>query len=309
MAAGGGVQVAQEREGVGEFPTAAGPAIAPGAVRGYYIDLRPKAAAAGWPPAWLSPGSLWVNVAQWGLGSFERHLAGEEGPWLEWARAVADPLVAHQDGDGGWSHRDAYKHTFPLAAGWRSAMAQGEGASLLVRIGNETGDERYLDAARHAVRAFPEARLGDGRLPEEYPTAPPSFVLNGAIFAIWGLYDVWLGAADEDAGERFRERVDTLAANVHRWDTGWWSRYDLFPHPVANVASPSYHRLHVLQLRALHLLDPRPELERTAARCESYAEGPWGRRRALAQKVAFRAAVPRRRSLARRLPWSPFFRS
>ncbi|MDX6452928.1 MAG: hypothetical protein QOH16_2977 [Gaiellaceae bacterium] len=309
MAAAGGVTSVQTREGVGEFPTELGPAIVPGTVGGYYVDLRLKAASAGWPPAWLNDGSLWVNVAQWGLGSFERHVAGEPGGWLGWAREVGEYLVARQEQDGGWSHRDAYKHTFPLAAGWRSAMAQGEGASLLVRLANETGDERYAEAASRAIAAYPEARLSGGAVPEEYPTVPPSFVLNGAIFALWGLYDVWRGLGDEAAGARFREGVDTLAANIGRWDTGWWSRYDLFPHPVANVASPSYHRLHIVQLRALDLLEPRAELARTADRFESYLGGSWGRRRALAGKVAFRVAVPRRRSLARRLPWSPFFRT
>jgi len=306
VAAGGGVQ---DREGVGEFPTEIGPAIEPGTVHGYYVDLRLKAKAAGWPPAWLNPGSLWVNVAQWGLGSFERHLAGEEGEWLPWARDVADYLAERQDDDGGWSHRNAYKHTFRLVAGWRSAMAQGEGASLLVRIAKETGDDRYAKAAVRALAAYPEADLGGSSMPEEYPTSPPSFVLNGAIFAIWGLYDVWRGLGDEAAGDRFRERVDTLARTIGRWDTGWWSRYDLYPHPVANVASPSYHRLHIVQLHALAMLEPREELMRAADRFESYLGGEWGKRRALVRKAMFRVVVPRNLALARRLPWSPFYRA
>jgi heparosan-N-sulfate-glucuronate 5-epimerase len=309
VTAGGGPVEEQRREGVGEFPTDMGLAIEPGAVRGYYVDLRLKAARAGWPPAWLNPGSLWVNVAQWGLGSFDRHVLQEQGNWLEYAVAVADYLLEHQDADGGWSHGNAYKHTYRLDAGWRSAMGQGEGASLLVRVAQATGEERYAAAARRAVAAFPEARLGSGPFPEEYPTSPPSFVLNGGIFAIWGLYDVWRGLGDEGAGARFEERVQVLAANLGRWDLGWWSRYDLFPHPVPNVASPSYHRLHIVQLSALHLLAPNDVFSETAARWERYAQSEWARRRTIAQKVAFRIAVPRNRDVARRLPWSPFFRS
>ena len=44
-----------------------------------------------------------------------------------------------------------------------------------------------------------------------------------------------------EARRLFEEGVTTLARNLHRWDTGQWSRYDLFPHPVPNVASPAYH--------------------------------------------------------------------
>ncbi len=46
---------------------------------------------------------------------------------------------------------DPMKHTFPLRPPWISAMAQGEGASLLVRVFQETGDERYAEAAQSAL--------------------------------------------------------------------------------------------------------------------------------------------------------------
>ena len=107
--------------------------------------------------------------------------------------------------------------------------------------------------------------LLDGRpFPEEYPTQPPSFVLNGAIFALWGLRDVAVGLGHAEAGRAFEDGVDALAASIHRWDTGSWSLYDLFPHPVPNVASGAYHALHVAQLEAMVQLAPRPELAAAA---------------------------------------------
>ena len=77
---------------------------------------------------------------------------------------------------------------------------------------------------------------------EEYPTEPPSFVLNGAIFAAWGVRDVAVGLADAEARGLFAAVVETLAGAVDRWDTGYWSLYDLYPHRVRNVASPSTTR-------------------------------------------------------------------
>ena len=290
------------------FSLPAGTQFGPDGVRGYYIDLRVKAEAAQWPHESLGvlEDRLWVRVHQWGLGAYERYLAGEGDQWLRNAVDVGEYALSQQvEGgprDGLWLNRLPYTKTFQLAAGWPSAMAQGEGASLLTRLHLATEDERYAASARRAVRAMalPSTEGGvqaqlDGRpWPEEYPTDPPSFVLNGAIFALWGLYDVGVGLGDEPAERAFREGAAGLAASLHRWDTGWWSRYDLYPHPLTNVSSAAYHRLHIDQLTALHMLAPHPELEATAARFERYAASRVNRARAFAAKAAFRLRVPRR---------------
>jgi hypothetical protein len=298
------------------FELLPGTRVVPGEVHGYYIDLRLKARATGWPPAWLTPASLWVDRFQWGLGSFERHLHGEEGPWLEWATAVAEHALERQRDDGAWPHAEPFLHSFPLERGWLSAMAQGEGASLLVRVAAVTGEERFEEAALRAVRVLEvpvaeggvQTELAGGPFLEEYPTRPSSYVLNGTMFALWGLYDVRHGLGDERAGDLFERCLDTLARNVHRWDTGSWSRYDLYPHPVLDVASASYHLLHTSQLEAMNAIAPRPELAATAERFRRYSESALNRRRAFARKALFRLAVPRSRRVAAWLPWSPFFR-
>jgi hypothetical protein len=180
-------------------------------------------------------------------------------------------------------------------------MAQGQGASLLVRLAAETGEDRFADAARRALGPLrvPVAEGGvsaplDGRaLPQEYPTDPPAHVLNGAIFALWGLHDAGAGLGDEAAARAFDAGVETVASSIQRWDTGRWSRYDLYPHPVVNVATPAYHRLHISLLRSLDLARPRPELRAAAERFERYAARPANQAGALARKVAFRVRVPR----------------
>jgi heparosan-N-sulfate-glucuronate 5-epimerase len=257
-----------------------------------------------------------VALIQWALGAHERWLAGEGERWLAGARQAADLLVEQQatsgGHDGAWVQTALYPHTFRLTPPWVSGMAQGEGASLLVRMHLETADDRYGEAARRALRPLrlasseggASASLDGGSLPEEYPTDPPSFVLNGAIFALWGVRDAGVGLSDADASARFRDGVDVLAENVHRWDTGAWSRYDLFPHPVTNVASTAYHALHVLQLEATNELAPRPALSEAAARFAAYAESRVKRTRAFMAKALFRVAVPRSRRVAAVLPWA-----
>jgi hypothetical protein len=148
------------------------------------------------------------------------------------------------------------------------------------------------------------APLGGTLFPEEYPTQPASFVLNGALFALWGLRDVGLALGDAGALTAFEEGVDALAGNIERWDTGRWSRYDLFPHRVTNVASRAYHELHVAQLEAMHELAPRPELLAAAERFAGYAGSPPARASAFARKALFRLADPRSERLARLLPWA-----
>ena len=297
----------------GSFSPPLGSRIDPRGVDGYYIDFTLKADSTDWPPSWLPHATVvHIPLAQYGLGCVERYLAGEGDMWLDAAITVSDYLLDDQGPDGGWAHREPMPHSYWLRPPWLSAMAQGEAASLLVRVHQQTGETRYAEAAVKALGPMHvpvaeggvRAELGGGFFPEEYPTEPGSFVLNGAIFALWGCRDVAVGLGDSGAAELYAAGVETLAANLDRWDTGSWSRYDLFPHPIRNTASGAYHLLHVRQLEALNRITPRPEFAATADRWASYRASPLRQTRATAEKVAFRLVVPRSKRLAMRLPWS-----
>ena len=300
----------------GSFDPPIGAHWAPGeGIRGYYIDFKLKPESAEWPPFWLGPveGQFHVATAQWGLGAYERYLDGEGEVWLELARKAAEHMLEVQQAggprDGGWLHRVAMPHTFHLEIPWLSAMVQGEGASLLTRLHLETGEERFADGALRALKTM-ELPVADGGtlaefegqpFLEEYPTEVPSCVLNGGIFAIWGFYDVGRGLDDSAAMESFERTTSGLAALASRFDTGYWSRYDLYPHPIANVATPAYHLLHIRQLTALNDLSPRPQLGPLIERFEAYRGKRANHLRATAEKVAFRIRVPRNPLLAKRL--------
>lgn len=290
------------------FDQPVGAFVDPLGVRGYYLDMTVKAVTPSWPPPELDGVDVWVATAQWGLGAHERHLAGRDDAWLKAAVAAGEHLMASQEGSGplagGLVHRKPYPHTFRLDPPWLSAMAQGEAASLFVRLHAATGDERFAAAARAALGPLRvpsseggvRALIGGAPFPEEYPTTPSSYVLNGGIFSLWGLYDVATALGDAGAAQEFAEGLEALAANAGRWDTGYWSRYDLYPHRLTNVASVAYHQLHIDQLTAMALIAPRPELDALRSRFEGYSRSRICRARALASKVAFRLAVPRRRA-------------
>jgi len=301
------------------FDLPIGPRFDSGELSGYYIDFREKAKPASWESErWRFAGRkfVWVWMIQSGLGCYERYLAGEGEEWLAAAAKPSERLLADQEPDGrfegGWVHSFALRHTHPLRPPWLSAMAQGEAASLLSRMLKETGDERFANAALAALEPMRRptdeggvaGRLDGGFFPQEYPTDPPSYVLNGAIFALWGCFDVAVQLRDPAARELFEEGTATLARCIDRFDTGSWSRYDLFPHRMMNLASHAYHDLHISQLRVLGALTDRPELSAAAERFESYGGSRRKSVRALVHKAVFRTSNPRNATLSRILPWT-----
>ena len=114
------------------------------------------------------------------------------------------------------------------------------------------------------------ATLEGGPFVEEYPTTPASYVLNGALFAVWGYHDVGLALRDSDTSERFDELIAVLERALHHYDAGYWSRYDLYPHLIPNVASPAYHLLHIKQLQVMGRLTEIAAFSRMAERFEGY---------------------------------------
>src|SRR5690348_6475686 len=80
--------------------------------------------------------------AQYGLGSYERYLAGEGDQWLEAALATARHMLSIQSDDGAWRELEDYPHTFPLRGPWVSGITQGQGASLLVRMHLASGEQQ-----------------------------------------------------------------------------------------------------------------------------------------------------------------------
>jgi heparosan-N-sulfate-glucuronate 5-epimerase len=284
-----------------------GERIDPGGVHGYYLDMRVKAKTPDWPPPYLPSleRTLKVALAQWGLGAFEQWLATGREEWLAAARLACDHFVSTQVREGplagGWPHGHAFPHSYELPANWLSGMAQGEAASLLVRMHAETGEDSFAEAALRGLGPLRVpvtdggvlASLEGGPWFEEYPTETPSMVLNGGIFAIWGVRDVAVGLRDAEAARLFESAVDALAAGIERWDLGYWSRYDLYPHKRVNVASNAYHELHIDQLAATNAIAARPALAEAEQRFRRYHARRRNGMRAFGAKVAFRLAVPR----------------
>ena len=229
---------------------------------GYYNNLTEKVT---WEPSLLSNNELptlkvnngktiyfAVGIFQYGLGAYDLYLKTGEDIYLRKFMQCATWAIDHQESSGAW---DNFSFLYPHNP--YGAMAQGEAASLLLRAYKHTGDDKYLRASQMSVdfmlKPLTEggtAVYEDGRLVfMEYTHWP--VVLNGWIFAWWGLYDYVLVTKDQG---HYRKLLDlschTMEQMLPSFDIGYWSLYDI----GGRMASPFYHRLHLAQLQAMYQL-------------------------------------------------------
>lgn len=191
-----------------------------------------------------------VAIFQYGLGAYDRYLMNGDDRYLKKFMQCAEWAMNHIDEKGRWNNFFFYSPDTPYGA-----MAQGEGASLLVRAYKHTGEIVYLDKAKEAID-FMLLSLEDGGTTKyedgdaylmEYTFK--GMVMNGAIFAWWGLYDYVL--ATKDTG-RYREAMSktlsSLIIVLPLFKCRYWSMYSL----DGLIASPFYHNLHVAQMEAMY---------------------------------------------------------
>lgn len=138
-------------------------------------------------------------------------------------------------------------------------MAQGEAISLLLRAYSIQKKMRYLEVAENAIiplmypisegglfSTFPDETICF----EEFPSKPPSHVLNGFIFTIFGVFDYLKYFKNPKIGILYQNALDGLQNNLKLYDTGYWTRYDLYP--MSRLASRVYQRVHIQQLNILY---------------------------------------------------------
>lgn len=242
-----------------------------------------------------------IAIAQWGLGNCNLFCQSRNELHREKFLKAADWLCDHLEQNSGgvwvWNHNFDWEYRTLLKAPWHSGLAQGQGISLLVRAHRETGAAKYMEAADRAFASFSTSTDKGGVTFtdkeeniwfEEYIVSPPTHILNGFIWASWGVYDFYLATGSAAAQEFFQRAVRTLQANLHRYDLGFWSLYEQSGTLLPMVAGPFYHRLHIVQLRVMHRLTGDPTFARFADRWESYGRSSVKRTRAFCCKSAFK---------------------
>jgi D-glucuronyl C5-epimerase C-terminus len=242
----------------------------------YYIewDPRPRPRGEGWRTAVLdhdgvlvtSQGHNPVSIAQYALHLYKRLLDGDEVAHSQFL-GQARYFLTRQREDG------AYPYQFPcpaygLQAGWVSGMAQGEAASVLFRLYRLTARKEHLEAALRALEPLKrDVSLGGAAsiegnhvFFEEYPSNPPSHVLNGHLFAAFAIWEAsHFGYADDTLRRLHSAAVETLEEVLPLYDSGGWSTIDLQrSSSFYRLSSVMYHQLHIAQLAVYARMTGRP---------------------------------------------------
>uniref|UniRef100_A0A4W3J0I6 heparosan-N-sulfate-glucuronate 5-epimerase n=1 Tax=Callorhinchus milii TaxID=7868 RepID=A0A4W3J0I6_CALMI len=205
--------------------------------------------------------------------------------------AASDWLVRNQDERGGWPimvTRKLGEGFKSLDPGWYSAMAQGQAMSTLVRAYLLTKEQVYLNSALRAIAPYTLKSQDHGVKAvfmnkydwyEEYPTSPSSFVLNGFIYSLLGLYDLRETASEkvgQEANKLYERGMESLRAMLPLYDTGSGSIYDLRHFMLGtapNLARWDYHTTHINQLQLLSTIEDAPIFKEFMKRWKTYLKG------------------------------------
>lgn len=242
-----------------------------------------------------------IAIAQYGLGNYNGYLrtgdSSRNGKFLNVADWLVASLRQNPAGLWVWMHEFDWEYRDILRAPWYSGLAQGQGISLLLRAYKETRDSRYLECAQRAFESFKvDVRSGGvlctdsqgDRWFEEYIVFPETHILNGFIWASWGVYDYWLATNAREAGELFQAAVETLRHRLTSYDLGYWSLYEHSGTALPMIASRFYHSLHIVQLRVMHAITGESFFGEVADRWEGYQQSELNRLRAFFGKALFK---------------------
>ncbi|MFH2138499.1 MAG: D-glucuronyl C5-epimerase family protein [Candidatus Omnitrophota bacterium] len=211
-------------------------------------------------------------IAQQALGYYDKYLRSnaeedknaflrQANYFRKFGRMVRDDVLL-------WEYNFPFEMRDNLSAPWRSALAQGQALSVLIRAHKLTGDNEYAQRAHKGFKSFNFlAREHEGGVLdaqdgflwlEEYIVNSPNHVLNGFIWALWGVRDYAVYFNDKQAHKIYKECLKTLEHNLKNYDLGFWTTYD-WPQgydkkqPVMPT-SLYYQNLHAVQMQACYNL-------------------------------------------------------
>jgi heparosan-N-sulfate-glucuronate 5-epimerase len=206
-----------------------------------------------------NPRTFPTHLAIFALANLELYRRNRTEENLNRVRICAEWFKANQESDGAWLSTFP-KQEFGLKPPFRSAMIQGLAISALCRMSRALDDNACLETAVRALGPFRHDVADNGVTTshdaglfyEEYPCRPPCHVLNGFIYALWGLRDL-AQTGNADAAKLWESGLKTLIAWLPRYDLGYWSLYHV-PETPRNPATVAYHRLHINQLEVMYAL-------------------------------------------------------
>lgn len=226
-----------------------------------------------------------ISIGQFGLAIFHTWLKTKSEEDKRRFLKIADWFIANKEsseklGDHWLTH--VPKPEFRMMDPWPSAFAQSRGIAILLRAWQITGKSEYLQTADRALTIF-NVSAGEkgvttftdvGPLYEEYPTHFLTGVLDGSIFALFGLYDYVRAVEDNKEAKRlFDDGCTALKKLLPRYDLGYWLRYNLCAEPFYPKLDPAtimYFRMIGTQLDLLTRMSGDPAFSEFAEKWRTY---------------------------------------
>src|SRR5579859_4630163 len=201
-----------------------GRAFVPHELKGYFNDLTGKTSwkgkvdPNGLPYNTLTNGNrvyFPIMLCQKALGHWDRSLLeSAESERAEFLK-IALWLIDNQDDSGGWDtwgilgQKEQFRY---------SAMTQGEAISVMARAHELTGKLAFQSAIRKAVALMrkPVSQGGvccyesDAVFLEEFPGPARDTVLNGWIFALFGIHDYLVKFRDDEVKKFYESTLASL---------------------------------------------------------------------------------------------------
>jgi len=228
-------------------------------------------------------------ISQYALGSYDLFLMKKNQFFYDQFINSVNWLIKNQDSQGGWNVNNLLRCKY-------SAMTQGEGVSVMTRAFSESNNSKYLNTAIKAselmlksIKNGGTARYINGKLYfEEVVTIEPSLILNGWIFAIFGLFDIAKLTKEKKYINMLDVTLKALEDELDNYDCGYWSYYD----QCGNLASTFYHKLHIAQLNVLYDLFNIKKFKSISNKWKSYIANTFNKNRAIIVKVLQRIKDP-----------------
>lgn len=232
-----------------------------------------------------------ISVGQYGLALFHSCLKTDSAEKRAQFLRIADWFAKnaqHDDRLGAFWLTDVPKPEYRVFSPWKSAFAQSRALSILMRAWQLTGKNDYYTLAGEALEPFyfdireggVTANLYEQRpFYEEYVAAEPTMVLDGHIFALFGLFDFVRCTSKSSpesahkAQKLFERGITSLIDWLPEFDLGYWVRFNLCRmahYPAIDPCTVSYLHLIVEQLKILAEITGKMELSTFARQFKDY---------------------------------------
>lgn len=188
------------------------------------------------------------------FGCYDQYIKTNNEEYLDWFYLNVEWIINYKDSDSYLRYEFENTHeTATLPIGWTSAMAQGEALALMSIAYHNSGDNRYLQAADEFFTTM-HTNVGtiwnlyideeDYLWFEEYPSEDFCHVLNGKLFAMWGLWEYYCITRNSDALRLLQGSIASVLDHYPLWDMDGQDGSRYCKH--TNILS-DYHWIHLAQ--------------------------------------------------------------